>query len=74
MQELSILNQEKIVLHSLKLNVRVFTRYISSKNNRNVDLLSRLKVKMFKKENPNSDVEPTLIPHELWPLDKIWQS
>ena len=62
----------KLVLHSLKNNVRVFAKYISSKNNRKADLLSRLRVATFLQENPTCDKTPTPTSSELWPVQQIW--
>ena len=60
------------MLHSLKENVRVFAQYISSKANKGANLLSRLRIVEFKRWNPNHDVNPTVIPEEIWPFGKIW--
>ena len=62
----------RLVLHSMKCNVRVFAKYISSKANKSADLLSRMRVEEFKKLNPNSDCYLTEIPIEIWPVNKIW--
>ena len=37
-----------LVLHSLKMNVRIFAKYIPSKKNWESDFLSRLKIQQFK--------------------------
>ena len=54
-----------LVLHSMKLNTRVFARYVSSRANKNADLLSRLKVQEFKRRNQGCDVNMTAIPQDL---------
>ena len=61
-----------IVLHSMRLNVRVFARYISSKNNKSADFLSRLRLQDFRILNPEADQEMMKIPEQLWPISKIW--
>ena len=61
-----------LVLHSMVINTRVFTRYIQSKANRRSDQLSRLKIKQFREENPDFDAEPTDLPKAIWPMSKVW--
>ena len=61
-----------LVLHSLTQNVRVFAKHIRTKSNRTSDLLSRMKINQFKKENPNMEQFPTDVPNAIWPMEKIW--
>ena len=61
-----------LILFGLKHNIRVFAKYVSSQENRRSDLLSRLKVATFKQENPEAEKQPTPIPQEIWPIEKIW--
>ena len=61
-----------LVLHCLKINVRLYARYITSKANKNSDLLSRLKIEQFKRQSPFWDENPTEIPKQIWPIEKIW--
>ena len=61
-----------LVLHSMKCNIRVFTKYISSRANRNSDLLSRLKIKTFLDQKMTWDKYPTGIPTRIWPMSKVW--
>ena len=61
-----------LVLHSMECNVCVFAKYISSKNNRNSDLLSRLKLDEFKRSNPQVEATSTEVPSVLWPMNKVW--
>ena len=61
----------KLVLKSLTENVRVFAKYIRSKENVASDLLSRLKIKQFLTLQ-KWDAMPTPIPPELWPIEQIW--
>ena len=61
-----------LVLHSLKLNVRVFAKHLSSKANKNSDLLSRLKIQEFLKQKKSWDKFPTPIPEAIWPMTKLW--
>ena len=61
----------KVVLKSLKENVRVFARYVRSKDNTAADLLSRLKIRQFKSLK-RWENQPTAVPSELWPISKIW--
>ena len=61
-----------LLLHCLKQNVRVFARYVNTKDNTDANLLSRLKILAFLKRNPCCDEFPTQIPNDLWPVQKIW--
>ena len=61
MPQLSSVLIRKLVLLSMCLNVRVYATYISSKNNKQSDLLSRLKVEEFKRITPEADSEMTEI-------------
>ena len=62
-----------LVLHSMICNVRVTANYVSSKNNRLADLLSRNKITEFKKLSGSSDSNPTPIPENLWPMERVWE-
>ena len=62
-----------LVLECLYNNVRVFTRYIRSKDNVTSDLLSRLHIEDFKKLSSTWDAEPTAIPCSMWPIYKCWK-
>ena len=65
-----------IVFESLIRNVRIFARYVSSKDNDKADALSRLDMKRFwklDKEN-KMDKYPTELPEELWPMENLWIS
>ena len=62
----------KLVMLSLVHNVRIYTRYVSSKENLRADLLSRLKLDIFKNRFPFVDPEPTMVPADLWPMEKLW--
>ena len=64
-----------LVLHSLTQNVRVFAKHLMSKENRNADLLSRLRITRFKELNQdNIKEQPTEIPQVIWPMSKIWMN
>ena len=60
-----------LVLTSLKQNLRVFATYIWSRDNIESDLLSRLRIKEFLKLE-NLEENPTAIPNQLWPIQKLW--
>ena len=60
-----------IVLHSLKLNVHVFARYINTHDNTRADLLSCGKVQVFMAQF-NHKLTPCSIPDCLWPVSKVW--
>ena len=61
-----------LVLKCLKENVRVFARYIKSKDNKASDYLSRLKIKEFLDLSNNWDGYPTETPTEIRPITKVW--
>ena len=63
-----------LVLKCLKENVRVFTRYIRSKDNKASNFLSRLKIAEFLRLSNNWDDLPTETPVELQPITKVWNS
>ena len=63
-----------LVLHSLKLNTRVFARYVPSKENKVSDYLLCKKFNKFWDLNLNWDCLPTPIPDCIWPISKIWLS
>ena len=63
-----------IIMESLIRNVRIFAKYVSTKDNGKADALSRLDMERFRridKEN-KMDKYPTAIPEELWPMEKLW--
>ena len=63
-----------LVLSGLKSNRRVYAKFVPTKSNTRADALSRLKIdKFLKLSQPDIDHEPTKIPSEIWPTEKIWQ-
>ena len=61
-----------IALESMIRNVRVYAKYITTKNNEKADSISRLEFKRFRKIDPEMNVFPKEIPEELWPVEKLW--
>ena len=64
-----------LVLHSLMHNVRVFAKYVKSKDNYKADLLSRAKFNTFIRKvilNEGYDRHSTKIPEQIWPMSKIY--
>ena len=62
-----------LVLKSLIENVRVFAKHLGTKQNKDADLLSRLKIAYFKcRNNGKMEEKPTAIPECIWPIQKIW--
>ena len=62
-----------ITLHGLINNVRIYAKYVKSKDNGIADAISRQQFKLFRKRAPSTiDLLPTPIPDELWPISKIW--
>ena len=63
----------KLVLTSMIYNVRIYARYVSTRENTRADMLSRLKIMAFKQMFKDIDENPTDLPSELWPMSKIWE-
>ena len=63
-----------IMLLGLKINARVFAKYISSKNNFLADSLSRLQISKFKWASSHLAMEqhPSRILEAFWPISKVW--
>ena len=61
-----------LILKGLTQNVRIYAKYIRSKDNIESDLLSRLKIDAFLKLD-DWDREPTPPPSKMWPIMKIWK-
>ena len=61
-----------IVLESMIQNVRVFAKYVKSKDNGKADALSRLNFDKFFELGPDMNELPESIPDQIWPLDKMW--
>ena len=64
------------VLKTLTENVRVFARYVQSRQNYFSDALSRIDLPRFwrlsKQKGKTFETEPTPPPQQIWPLSKIW--
>ena len=62
-----------LVLHCLVMNVRVYAKHLSSKANRDNDLLSRMRLARFWKLNQGKfEDKATNIPDAIWPMQTIW--
>ena len=63
----------KIVLCSLRFNVRFFATYIKSAENVLADALLRQQIgKFWSHAGSNMEKVPGLVPRELWPISDIW--
>ena len=66
-----------IVLHGLMYNTRVNAKHVMGKNNIISDLISRRKFQEMNRYintiGKELEDEPTQIPDELWPLNKVWK-
>ena len=61
-----------LVLAGLKDNRRVFVKYIRSVDNKQVDYLSRMKLKSFFQVSPEATSKhPEPLPQNLWPASKL---
>ena len=65
-----------IVLHSLIHNIRVFGKFVPTKENIFADSLLRLKINYFKSLVNSQKIaireHPEEIPEAIWPMNKIW--
>ena len=61
-----------LVLESMIYNVRISANYVSSKDNKLADLLSRRKFRQFRLLAPNMKKYGTPIPEKIWPMYKLW--
>ena len=62
-----------ITAESILRNVRIFARYVGTKDNGKADALSRLDFVRFRKLSGSVMNEfPTQIPQDIWPMSKIW--
>ena len=67
-----------IVFKGLIENVRVFAKHVEGKKNDLADSLSRQRINHFfdlcAVKDRKIDINPTQVPHSIWPLHKIWKS
>ena len=63
-----------VVLESLNQNVRIYAKYVSSKDNAISDSLSRNQMARFIKltKDLKMDENPTPVPSIIWPMHKVW--
>ena len=63
-----------IVLLQLIHNTRIYAKHVKSEDNGPADDLSRLKIRKFIKNAEKAGFIPKRckVPHEIWPLDKLW--
>ena len=63
-----------IVMHSMVHNLRIFARYVKSQDNKIADALSRQQWSRFRQLTANTGMKkfPDQIPHQIWPISKIW--
>ena len=60
------------VLHCLKHNVKVFAKYVNTKDNGLSDALSHDDMARFRKLGPHIEKFPTKTPDALQPFQKVW--
>ena len=63
-----------VILESLIWNVSVYAQHVKSKDNGIADALSHLDWPRFYKLTENMDMDDisTLVPPQIWPMEKIW--
>ena len=62
-----------ITLESMKRNVRVYAKHVTTENNSLADALSRLQMEHFWRLAPvDMKRGKTPIPADLWPVQKLW--
>ena len=66
-----------IVLKRLMENVRIFAKHVKGVKNGMADSLSRDNIPQFMelcaKANKTVEVEPTVVPECMWPMEKLWK-
>ena len=62
----------RLVLDGLKINRRVFVKFVPSKKNYLADCLSRLKLKAFKEAAPYMRKHPDTATRSIWPISRLW--
>ena len=61
-----------IVLECLVNNVDLSAEWVSTGDNGKADAISRMEWDRFHRLGPDMDENPTPIPQDIWPIDKIW--
>ena len=62
-----------LVAESILRNVRVYARHVRTKDNGKADALSRFNLKRFwKLAGGTMNENPSSIPEDIWPMEKIW--
>ena len=62
-----------LIAESILKNVRIFAKHVKTKDNGKADSLSRLDFDRFwRLSEGHMNDEPSSIPQEIWPLQKIW--
>ena len=62
-----------LILDGLKYNRRITAKYVSTKSNFLADALSRGQMTRFRKLGPHMNPEPSKLPEEIWPMEKMWR-
>ena len=67
-----------IVLQGMIHNVKINARHVRGESNELSDFLSRGRIDEFKNLAAERKLQiqkyPTPIPHQIWPLEKLWAS
>ena len=62
-----------LALNNLRFNRKITVQYVESSKNVLADALSRKDYQRFWKNAPeNTDLHPTPIPNDIWPIEKVW--
>ena len=63
-----------VILESLKQNVRIYAKYVSSKDNAISDALSRNQMARFVKLTKDLEMDENSmpVPSTIWPMCKVW--
>ena len=61
-----------LVLESLRHNVNIRAEWLSTGDNGKADALSRMELERFFRLGPNMSSQPTELPAEIWPIQKLW--
>lgn len=63
-----------ITMTSMKYNCRIFSKWLSTKDNSLSDSISRLDFARFRALRPDMDEEPLRPPKSVWPMKEEWWS
>ena len=61
-----------LTLEGMRRNVRIYAKYVNTKDNGLADTLSRGNFARFRRLGPHMEKLNTQPPGELWPIHNVW--